>query len=137
MHELFEERVRQHPDAVAAVQGGTEWTYRELNSRANQLGRALLARGLAREGVVAVVTERNLDWMAAVLGVLKAGGVYLPVEPHFPAERIAATLTRAECAFVVTEHGSTTTLDADGDGRTEAVRRRGRGRGARRTTTSG
>ncbi|MDX3451115.1 non-ribosomal peptide synthetase [Streptomyces sp. ME02-8801-2C] len=114
VHELFEERVRRHPDAVAAVQGPTEWTYRELNSRANQLGRALLARGLAREGVVAVVTERNLDWMAAVLGVLKAGGVYLPVEPHFPAERIAATLTRAECAFVVTEHGSTTTLDGTG-----------------------
>ncbi|NEC89999.1 amino acid adenylation domain-containing protein [Streptomyces sp. SID12501] len=114
VHELFEERVRQHPDAVAAVQGGTEWTYRELNSRANQLGRALLARGLTREGVVAVVTERNLDWMAAVLGVLKAGGVYLPVEPHFPAGRIAATLTRAECAFVVTEHGSTATLDGTG-----------------------
>lgn len=114
VHELFEERVRQHPDAVAAVRGGTEWTYRELNSRANQLGRALLARGLTREGVVAVVTERNLDWMAAVLGVLKAGGVYLPVEPHFPAERIAATLTRAECAYVVTEHGSTTTLDGTG-----------------------
>jgi amino acid adenylation domain-containing protein len=114
VHELFEERVRRHPDAVAAVRDGTEWTYRELNSRANQLGRALLARGLAREGVVAVVTERNLDWIAAVLGVLKAGGVYLPVEPHFPAERIAATLTRAECAFVVTEHGSTSTLDAAG-----------------------
>lgn len=114
VHELFEERVRQHPDAVAAVRGGTEWTYRKLNSRANQLGRALLARGLTREGVVAVVTERNLDWMAAVLGVLKAGGVYLPVEPHFPAERIAATLTRAECAYVVTEHGSTATLDGTG-----------------------
>ncbi|MFI1356588.1 amino acid adenylation domain-containing protein [Streptomyces sp. NPDC020898] len=114
VHELFEERVRSHPDAVAAVQDGTEWTYQELNSRANQLGRALLTRGLTREGVVAVVTERNLDWMAAVLGVFKAGGVYLPVEPHFPAERIAATLTRAECAFVVTEHGSTTTLDAAG-----------------------
>jgi len=114
VHELFEERVRKHPDAVAAVQGGTEWTYRQLNSRANQVGRALLARGLTREGVVAVVTERNLDWMAAVLGVLKAGGVYLPVEPHFPAGRITATLTRAECAFVVTEHGSTTTLDGTG-----------------------
>ncbi|MDQ0937362.1 non-ribosomal peptide synthetase [Streptomyces turgidiscabies] len=114
VHELFEERARRPPDAVAAVHGGTEWTYRELNSRANQLGRALLARGLTREGVVAVVTERNLDWMAAVLGVLKAGGVYLPVEPHFPAERVAATLARAECAFVVTEHGSTATLDGTG-----------------------
>ncbi|WP_028812039.1 non-ribosomal peptide synthetase [Streptomyces flavidovirens] len=111
VHELFEERVRAHPEAVAAVHGDRQWTYRELNERANRLGRALLARGLRREGVVAVVTERNLDWMAAVLAVFKAGGVYLPIEPHFPAERIAATLSRAGCGLVLTERGSTATLD--------------------------
>ncbi|HEX2300419.1 MAG TPA: amino acid adenylation domain-containing protein, partial [Pseudonocardiaceae bacterium] len=110
-HELFEERVRMHPDAVAAVHGDRQWTYRELNARANRLGRALLARGLGREGVVAVVTERNLDWMAAVLAVFKAGGVYLPIEPQFPAERIARMLSRAGCTLVLTEPGSTTTLD--------------------------
>ncbi|WP_189184593.1 non-ribosomal peptide synthetase [Streptomyces albiflavescens] len=111
LHELFEQRVTAHPDAVAAVHGEREWTYRELNSRANRLARALLARGLRREGVVAVVTERNLDWLAAVLAVFKAGGVYLPIEPHFPAGRIATTLSRAECALVLTEPGSTTHLD--------------------------
>lgn len=110
-HELFEDRVAAHPDAVAAVHRGREWSYRELNGRANRIAGALLARGLPREGVVAVVTERNLDWMASVLAVFKAGGVYLPVEPHFPAERIAKTLTRADCTLVLTETGSTTTLD--------------------------
>ena len=110
VHELFEQRVRAHPDAVAAVHGDREWTYSELNARANQLGRALLARGLRREGVVAVVTERNLDWLAAVLAIFKAGGVYLPIEPHFPADRIAITLSRAGCELVLTEPGSTTTL---------------------------
>jgi amino acid adenylation domain-containing protein len=110
-HELFEQRVRAHPDAVAAAHGDRQWTYKELNARANRLGRALLARGLRREGVVAVVTERNLDWMAAVLAVFKAGGVYLPIEPHFPADRIATTLSRAECGLVLTEPGSTTTLE--------------------------
>ena len=79
--------------------------------RANRLARALLARGLRREAVVAVVTERNLDWMAAVLAIFKAGGVYLPIEPHFPADRIAAMLSRAGCGLVLTEPGSTTTLD--------------------------
>ncbi|MFJ5302530.1 amino acid adenylation domain-containing protein [Streptomyces sp. NPDC088350] len=115
VHELFEERVSLHPDAVAAVQGDRQWTYRELNSRANQLSRALLSRGLTREGVVAVVLERNLDWMAAVLAVLKAGGVYLPVEPHFPADRVARVLDRAGCALVLTERGSDGALDPSSD----------------------
>ncbi len=111
VHELFEARVRAHPDAVAALHGDTQRTYRELNARANQLARALLARGLAREGVVGVVTERNLDWMTAVLAIFKAGAVYLPIEPHFPADRIARTLSRADCRFVLTERGSSATLD--------------------------
>src|SRR6266566_4590910 len=111
VHELFEERVRAHPDAIAAVHGNRQWTYRELNAHANRLARALLLRGLCREGVVAVVTERNLDWMAAVLAVFKAGGAYLPIEPHFPADRIARTLSRAGCRLVLTERGSTATLD--------------------------
>src|SRR5207245_7021251 len=72
-HELFEERARAHPDAIAAVHGNRQRTYGELNARANQLARALLARGLSREGIVGVVTERNLDWMIAVLATFKAG----------------------------------------------------------------
>ncbi|MFJ2269881.1 amino acid adenylation domain-containing protein [Streptomyces sp. NPDC087849] len=110
-HELFEQRVAAHPDAVAAVHGEQQLTYRELNARANRVGRALLARGLRPEGVVAVVTERNLDWMAAVLAVFKAGGVYLPIEPHFPAARLTTMLSRAACGLVLTEPGSTSTLD--------------------------
>src|SRR5438093_13088719 len=111
VHELFEERVQVHPNAIAAVHGDRQWTYRQLNGRANQLARALLQRGLRREGVVAVVIERNLDWMAAVLATFKAGGAYLPIEPHFPAERIARMLSRAGCRLVLTERGSTMTLD--------------------------
>jgi amino acid adenylation domain-containing protein len=111
VHELFEERARAHPDAVAAVHGDRQWTFGQLNRRANGLARALLACGLAREGIVAVVTERNLDWMAAVLGIFKAGGAYLPIEPHFPADRIARMLARAGCRLVVTERGSTATLE--------------------------
>jgi len=111
VHELFEDQARAHPDAIAAVRGDTQLTYRELNARANQVARALLARGLAREGVVGVVTERNLDWMTAVLAIFKAGGAYLPIEPHFPADRIARTLSRAGCQLVLTEPGSTDRLD--------------------------
>ena len=111
VHELFEQRVEAHPDRVAAVCGDRSLTYGQLNARANRLARALLARGLGGEGVVAVVAERNLDWLAAVLAIFKAGGVYLPIEPHFPADRIATMLARAGCGLVLTELGSTTTLD--------------------------
>src|SRR5881296_2940404 len=110
-HELFEERTRAHPDTIAAMHGDRQLTYGQLNARANQVARALLARGLTREGVVGVVTERNLDWLTAVLAIFKAGGAYLPIEPHFPTERIARTLSRAGCRLVLTERGSTAMLD--------------------------
>src|SRR5262249_32812983 len=58
-----------------------------------------------------VVTERNLDWMAAALAIFKFGGAYLPIEPHFPADRIARMLSRAACRFVLIERGSTASLD--------------------------
>src|SRR5216117_2693036 len=109
-HEIFEDQARARPDAIAAMHGSRQLTYGQLNARANQVARALLARGLSREGVAAVVTERNLDWMTAVLAIFKAGGAYLPIEPHFPADRIAKTLSRAGCQFVLTERGSTATL---------------------------
>src|SRR5438046_2990881 len=110
-HEVFEDQARARPDAIAAMHGSRQLTYGELNARANQVCRALLARGLSREGVVGVVTERNLDWMTAVLAIFKAGGAYLPIAPHFPAERIARTLSRAGCRLVLTERGSTAMLD--------------------------
>src|SRR5262249_52964635 len=104
-HELFEEQVRAHPDAVAAVHGDRQLTYRGLTSRPNRLAGALWERGRAREATGAVVTERNLDWRAAVPGIFKAGGAYLPIEPHFPPDRIARMLSRAGCQLVLTEHG--------------------------------
>jgi amino acid adenylation domain-containing protein len=102
-HELFESAARARPGAIAAVHGDRHLTYGELNSRANRVARALLARGLAREGVVSVKTGRNLEWLIAVLAVFKAGGVYLPIEPHFPAERVTKMLARSGATLVLTE----------------------------------
>ncbi|MCP9206875.1 non-ribosomal peptide synthetase [Streptomyces sp. NEAU-Y11] len=104
-HELFEEQVAVRPDDIAAVYAGRSLTYAGLNARANRIAHAVLARGLGEEAVVAVVTERNLDWMAAVIGVFKAGAAYLPVEPGAPADRMGRTLTRAGCRLVLTEPG--------------------------------
>ncbi len=111
-HELFADLARREPQAVAAVFGDQQLTYEALNARANRLARALVARGVGREDVVAVVTERNLDWMTAVLAVFKAGAAYLPVEPHFPPDRVATMLGRAGCRLALTEPGSSSALDA-------------------------
>jgi amino acid adenylation domain-containing protein len=88
------------------VHAGRNLSYREVNERANRIGRALLARGVGREDVVAVVSDRNPEWLAAVLAVLKAGACYLPVEPHFPAGRVTAMLSRAGCRLALTEHAA-------------------------------
>src|SRR5436189_467952 len=102
-HDLFENQARVRPDAIAAVHGDRQLTYRELNARANQLARALVARGVTSEAVVGVMTERNLDWLTAVLAIFKAGGAYLPIEPHFPTERIAKMVSRAGAKLVLTQ----------------------------------
>jgi amino acid adenylation domain-containing protein len=112
LHQIFERRAAEHPDAIAAEHAGRTLSYRELNVRANRLARAMLARGLRSEDVVAVVTERNLDWLTAVLAIFKAGGVYLPLEPSFPADRMATTLSRADCRLVLIETGMNMNLDA-------------------------
>jgi amino acid adenylation domain-containing protein len=110
VHEVFELQAQVRPHAIAAVHRSKQLTYAELNARANRVARALLERGINHEAVVGVVTERNLDWLTAVLAIFKAGGAYLALEPHFPADRIAKTLSRAGCRLVLTERGSAAML---------------------------
>ena len=104
-HEIFAERAKEHPDRVAAVCRAEEWTYDRLDRAANRIAHALLADGLRPEGVVAVATERGLPWLASILGVFKAGGVYLPVEPDWPAVRVAGLIEQSGARHVLTEPG--------------------------------
>nr|WP_042178667.1 amino acid adenylation domain-containing protein [Kibdelosporangium sp. MJ126-NF4]CEL13322.1 Peptide synthetase [Kibdelosporangium sp. MJ126-NF4]CTQ99013.1 Peptide synthetase [Kibdelosporangium sp. MJ126-NF4] len=111
VHQLFEQRVRSHPDKVAAVFEDQSLTYGELNRRANRIATVLVERGFEHEDVVAVCTERHLDWMAAVLAVFKAGCVYLPIEPHLPSTRVAAMLSRAGCRIALADRAGQRALD--------------------------
>ncbi|GGS28025.1 amino acid adenylation domain-containing protein [Streptomyces parvus] len=86
---LFEAQVAAHPDRVAVIAGDTRLTYAELNARANRWAHHFIGRGVGPEQRVAVAVPRSLDWLAATLGVLKAGATYLPVDPGYPASRIA------------------------------------------------
>ncbi|WP_405776078.1 amino acid adenylation domain-containing protein [Streptomyces sp. NBC_00859] len=99
---LFEAQAARTPTAPAVVFEGLTVSYAELDAQADRLARLLRERGVGPESVVAVCLERSVDLVAALLAVVKAGGAYLPVDPEYPAERIALTLADAAAAVVVT-----------------------------------
>ncbi|MFH9810492.1 non-ribosomal peptide synthase/polyketide synthase [Streptomyces olivaceus] len=105
---LFSARAAAVPDAVALVCGDDELTYGQLNARANRFAHALIARGVGPEQVVAVALPRSVESVVAVLGVLKAGAAYLPVDPAYPAARVAFMLEDARPAVVVDDPAAVT-----------------------------
>jgi len=103
IHKLFEAQARQHPDAVALVFEQDRLTYRELDEQANQLARYLRANGVGPESLVALLFERSAHIVIAILGVLKAGGAYLPLDLAYPAERLAFMLEDAQACALLTQ----------------------------------
>src|SRR5882724_10345567 len=103
LHRRFEAQAARTPDAVALIQGEREITYAELNARANQLGHFLRQRGVAAGTVVGICLERSFELVVALLGTLKAGGCYLPLDPAYPSERWAYTLQNAGIRVLLTE----------------------------------
>ncbi|MEW5928183.1 MAG: non-ribosomal peptide synthase/polyketide synthase, partial [Gemmatimonadota bacterium] len=92
IHELFEARARQRPGAPALVWDDVELSYRELDARANRLAHHLAGLGVGPESRVGVLLERGVELVVSVLAVLKAGGCYVPLDPGYPAERLALML---------------------------------------------
>ncbi|MFR9755701.1 amino acid adenylation domain-containing protein, partial [Streptomyces sp. TR06-5] len=105
--EAFEEQAAQRPEAVALVHTGGELTYRELDERANRLAHRLVGRGVGPESRVAVALPRGADLVTALLAVLKAGGSYVPLDPEYPADRIAHILADARPAALLTDSSVT------------------------------
>ncbi|MET7338169.1 amino acid adenylation domain-containing protein [Nonomuraea sp. NPDC005650] len=100
--ELFEAQATRTPHATALTSGTTELTYAALDARANQVARHLIGRGIGPESIVAVVFDRGIDLVVALLGVIKAGAAYLPIDPAYPAGRIAYVIADSGAACVLT-----------------------------------
>ena len=103
LHQLFEEQAQRTPDAEAIVYRDEHLTYTELNARANQLARHLVTLGVGPETLVAVACERSPELVVALLGILKAGAAYLPLDLTYPPERLAFMLDDAAVPVLLTQ----------------------------------
>ena len=103
IHELFEQQVERHPDAVAVVHDGESLTYRELDDRADRLAHHLRSLGVGPDVLVGLCLERGFTMIVGLLGILKAGGAYVPLDPSYPQERLAMMLHDAAAPVLVTE----------------------------------
>ncbi|MEW6734140.1 MAG: amino acid adenylation domain-containing protein [Acidobacteriota bacterium] len=103
IHQLFEEQVAQTPLAIAVVYEQEQLSYQEINRRANQLAHYLISLGVGPEVLVGICLERSIEMVVAIMGVLKAGGAYLPIDPSYPLERITYILENARVPLILTE----------------------------------
>ena len=100
---LFAEQVNRNPNAPAVICEGHSLTYGELNARANQLARHLRRVGVGRESLVGICIDRSVDMAIGILGILKAGAAYLPLDPDYPSDRLAFMIADARPTVVITK----------------------------------
>ncbi|PMB02626.1 non-ribosomal peptide synthetase [Fischerella thermalis CCMEE 5273] len=107
IHQLFEEQVIKTPEKVALFLGNKEMTYDELNGRSNQLARFLLKRNVRKGTIVGLLCSHSFEAVIGMLGVLKAGATYLPIDPNYPLERVRYILQDAQMKWVLIDDEAT------------------------------
>ena len=114
MHEHFERQCDRAPDRIAVRSGDHALDYRQLESRANRIARLLRAQGVRRGALVGLAVDRGADMLAALLGILKAGAGYVPLDPQFPADRLAYMAGDAGLAALLTQRRHAACFDLRG-----------------------
>src|SRR2546423_3822 len=100
IHHLIERRTSETPDAIAVICRGEQLTYSELNAKGNQVAFWLRKLGAGPDKLVAMCLDRSLEMVICLLGILKSGAAYLPLDPAYPAERLAFMLEDAQAAVL-------------------------------------
>ncbi|MEM9271690.1 MAG: amino acid adenylation domain-containing protein, partial [Cyanobacteria bacterium P01_F01_bin.143] len=103
IHQLFEEQVNRAPNEIAVVFEEQQLTYSELNTRANQLANYLQSQGVKPDALVGIYLERSLEMIIALLGVLKSGGAYIPLDPTLPQEGLVSRVEDAQVPVILTQ----------------------------------
>lgn len=111
IHRLFEEQVMRTPNHIALAYNGRVMTYSELNEQANRLADLLRKRGIERGSIVGIFLRRRPEFIISILGVLKAGGCYLPIDAETPAGRIDYIISDSQCEFLISGEGTIDRLD--------------------------
>ncbi|OXB12964.1 AMP-binding protein, partial [Flavobacterium tructae] len=111
--DLFEEQVKQTPTAIAVVYEDEKLTYKELDQRSNQLAHYLREQGVKPDTLVGICLERSLEMLIGILGILKSGGAYVPIDPEYPTDRIAYMLKDAGIDLVLSSQTSCNVINRD------------------------
>ncbi|NEY83022.1 amino acid adenylation domain-containing protein, partial [Bacillus sp. 3H-10] len=103
IHQLFEEQVEKTPKSVAVKFGENKLTYRELNEKSNQIARLLREKDIQRNTVVGIMVDRSLEMIIAIMGILKSGAAYLPIDPETPKDRVEYMLQDSNAIVLLTK----------------------------------
>jgi tyrocidine synthetase-3 len=115
IQQLFEEQVERTPENIAVIFEEQELTYHELNEKANVLARNLRNKGVQPESIVGIMADRSVEMLVGMLGIVKAGGAYLPLDPSYPAERIQYMLEDCAVNILLTQRHLSERIDFQGE----------------------
>lgn len=101
LHGLFIEQAKRRPENIAVIFGNQSITYRELDRKSNQVARYLKEQGIGKKQVVGVLAERSIESIINIIGILKSGGAYVPIDPAYPESRREYMLTNSECRILL------------------------------------
>jgi amino acid adenylation domain-containing protein len=115
VHDLIEAQAASTPNAAAVESAGERFTYGELNTRANQIAHYLMKRGVGPQSMVGISVERSFEMVVAILGVLKTGAAYVPLDPTYPRDRIGFMINDTAARVVITQSHLARNIDGDAE----------------------